>query len=64
MVIDKQGRPRSDIVASDQALYCLLTLFSTKKLLNRPATPKTINGLVQNMTVEESTSIEWDHLQG
>ena len=48
-------------VASDQRLYCLLTGFSIKtriKARNRPDTPKLTNGLLQHITVEESTSIQ------
>ena len=32
---------------------------TTKKRQNRPDTPKLTNGLVQHITVEESTSIQW-----
>ena len=49
-------------VASDQGLHCLLTGFSIKnriKTKNRPDTPKMTNGLVQHITVEEFTSIQW-----
>ena len=49
-------------VASDQGLHCLLTGFSMKnriKTQNRPNTPKMTNGLVQHITVEESTSTRW-----
>ena len=49
-------------VASDQGLHCLQTRFSIKnrvKATNRHGTPKTTNGLVQHITVEESTCIQW-----
>ena len=39
-------------MASDHGLHCLLIRFS-----HRPNTPKMTNGLVQHVTVEESTSI-------
>ena len=47
-------------VASDQDLHCLLTGFSIKtrkKGQKTPDTPKMTNGLVEHITVEESTSI-------
>ena len=49
-------------VASDQGLYCLLTEFFIKnrlKVKNRPDAPKMTNGLVQHITVQKSTSIQW-----
>ena len=51
-------------VASDHGLHCLLTGFFIKngtKLghIIRPNTPKVTNGLIQHITVEESTSIQW-----
>ena len=49
-------------MASDQGLHCLQTGFSIKnrkKRQNKPDTPKIINGLVQYIAVEESTSIQW-----
>ena len=49
-------------VASDQGLQCLLTGFSIKNLIkvtNRPGNPRMTNGLIQQITVEESTSIQW-----
>ena len=56
---DSDQMPHS--VASDQGLHCLLTGFSIKnkiKATNRPNTPKMTNGLIQHITVEESTSIQ------
>ena len=63
-VIGKQSRPRSDArVASDQHLHCLLTGYSTKNRMkateNRLDTSRMINGLIQHMTVEESTNTQW-----
>ena len=49
-------------VVSDQGLNCLLTKFSIKieqKRQNRSDTPKMTNGLLQHITVGESTSIQW-----
>ena len=49
-------------VASDLGAQCLLMGFFTKtrmKGTKKPDTPKTTNGLVQHITVEESTSIQW-----
>ena len=49
-------------VASDQGLQCLLTGFCIKNRIKatiRPDTPKMTNRLVQHITVEESTSIQW-----
>ena len=44
---------------SDQGRHCLLTAFSTKNRIKvkriRPDTAKMTNGLVQHVTVEEST---------
>ena len=48
-------------MASDQGLQCLLTGLSIKNRLNhqnRPDTLEMTNGLVQHITVEESTSIQ------
>ena len=49
-------------VASDQSLYCLLTGFSIKnriKRQNRPNTFKMTNEIIQHITAEESTRIQW-----
>ena len=49
-------------VASNQGLHCLLTGFSIKNRIkpqNRSDAPKMTNRLIQHITVEESTSIQW-----
>ena len=49
-------------VASNLGLHCLLTGLPIKnriKVTNRPDIPKMTDELVQYMTVEESTSIQW-----
>ena len=49
-------------IVSDQGLHCLRTGISIKNRIkvkkNRPDTPKMTHGLVQHITVEESTSIQ------
>ena len=50
-------------VASDQGLQCLLTGFSIKKYRLKATkyadTPNMTIGLIQHITAEESTSIQW-----
>ena len=49
-------------VASDRGRQCLLTGFPSEieeERQNKPDTPKMVNGLVQHIIVEESTSIQW-----
>ena len=54
-------------VASDQGLHCLLIGFSIQNRIkvtkNSPDTPKMTTGLVQHITMEESTSMQRVELQ-
>ena len=52
-------------VATDVSLHCLLTGVSIKnsiKATNRLDTPKMTNGVIQHITMEESTSRQWVNL--
>ena len=53
----------SHYMTSDLALHCLLTGFSIKNRIKETKLiqhPSMTNGLVQHITVEESSIIQWD----